>query len=74
MVERALGQIQTSLVWTLYYLPNNMILLVNMDKFDPNLVLVHINKLKPYVPYDGNSRGLGSKFQGGKRESTTLET
>jgi hypothetical protein len=29
-------------------LPNNIILLVTIDKFDPNLVLVNINKLKPY--------------------------
>ncbi len=31
-----------------YYLPNNTILLVNIDKFDPNLVLVNTIKLKPY--------------------------
>jgi hypothetical protein len=30
-------------------LPNNTILLVTIDKFDPNLVLVNINKLKPYM-------------------------
>jgi len=31
-----------------YYLPNNIILLVTINKFDPNLILVYINKLKPY--------------------------
>jgi hypothetical protein len=31
-----------------YYLFNNTILLVTIDKFDLNLVLVNINKLKPY--------------------------
>jgi hypothetical protein len=31
-----------------YCLLNNMVLLVIIDKFDPNLVLVNINKLKPY--------------------------
>jgi hypothetical protein len=32
-----------------YYLPNNTILLITIDKFDPNLVLVNINMLKPYM-------------------------
>ncbi len=31
-----------------YCLPNNIVLLVTIDKFDPNLVFVNINKLKPY--------------------------
>jgi hypothetical protein len=31
-----------------YCLPNNIILLVTIDKFDPNPILVNINKLKPY--------------------------
>jgi hypothetical protein len=31
-----------------YCLPNNYVLLVIIDKFDPNPVLVNINKLKPY--------------------------
>ncbi len=31
-----------------YYLPNNIILLVTLDKFDMNLILVNVNKLKPY--------------------------
>jgi hypothetical protein len=29
-----------------YSLPKNTILLINIDKFDPNPVLVNINKLK----------------------------
>jgi hypothetical protein len=29
-------------------LPNNIILLITINKFDPNLVLVNINKLKSY--------------------------
>jgi hypothetical protein len=32
---------------TQYCLPNNTILLVAIHKFNPNLVLVNINKLKP---------------------------
>jgi hypothetical protein len=31
-----------------YCLPNNTMLLVIIDKFDPNPILVNINKLKPY--------------------------
>jgi hypothetical protein len=31
-----------------YYLPKNIILLVIVENFDFNLVLVNINKLKPY--------------------------
>jgi hypothetical protein len=31
-----------------YCLPNNTVLLVTIDKFDPNPVLVNINKLKSY--------------------------
>ncbi len=31
-----------------YCLPNNMILLVIIDKFEHNLVIVNIIKLKPY--------------------------
>jgi hypothetical protein len=32
-----------------YCLPNNIVLLVTIDKFDPNPILVNINKLKPYM-------------------------
>jgi hypothetical protein len=40
------------MVWTLLdtiFLPNNIVLLVTIDKFDPKLVLVNVNKLKPYM-------------------------
>ena len=37
-----------------YLLPNNTILLVTKDKFDPDLVIVNINKLKTYrCPEEG---------------------
>ncbi len=29
-------------------LPNNIVLLVTIEKFETNLVLVNVNKLKPY--------------------------
>jgi hypothetical protein len=39
-------------------LPNNIILFVPIDKFDPNLVLVNINKLKPYMFIEGRTLQL----------------
>jgi hypothetical protein len=38
-----------------YCLPNNIALLVTVDKFDANPVLVNINKLKLYPLFDGDS-------------------
>jgi hypothetical protein len=31
-----------------YVLPNNILLSVTIEKFDTNLMLVNVNKLKPY--------------------------
>ncbi len=31
-----------------YVLPNNIVLLVTIEKFETNHVLVNLNKLKPY--------------------------
>ncbi len=31
-----------------YGLPNNIVILVAFNNFEPNLVLVNVNKLKPY--------------------------
>ena len=42
------------MVWTLpgpilqYALPNNTVLLVSLHHFDPDPVIVNVNKLKPY--------------------------
>jgi hypothetical protein len=33
----------------LYCLPNNTVLLVSINNFEPNPVLVNVNKLKPYI-------------------------
>jgi hypothetical protein len=33
-------------------LANNIVLLVTIDKFDHNLVIININKLKPYLFID----------------------
>jgi hypothetical protein len=35
-----------------------MVLLVTIDHFEPNLVLVNANKLKPYHPYASNTKIL----------------
>jgi hypothetical protein len=35
-----------------YVLPNNIVLLVTIEKFETNLVLVNMNKLKPYKYMD----------------------
>jgi hypothetical protein len=40
-----------------YYLPNNIILLESLKNFEPNAVLVNINKLKPYIYVDQNIKG-----------------
>jgi hypothetical protein len=43
-----------------------------VDKFDPNPILININKLKPYRFEDNvASRGLKSSFKRGKDISNT---
>jgi hypothetical protein len=32
-----------------YCLPNNIAILVSINNFEPNPVLVNVNKLKPYI-------------------------
>ncbi len=39
-------------------MPNNIVLLVALGKFEPNHVLVNINKLKPYLYVDPNESTL----------------
>jgi hypothetical protein len=34
--------------YRIYVLPNNIVLSVTIEKFETNLVLVNMNKLKPY--------------------------
>jgi hypothetical protein len=41
-----------------FYLPNNIIFLVIMDKFDPNHILTNINKLKPYKFLDDETKTI----------------
>jgi hypothetical protein len=35
-----------------YYLPNNIVFLISVNNFEPNLVLVNVNNLKPYKYMD----------------------
>jgi len=56
-----------------YCLLNNTTLLVTIDKFDPNPILVNINKLKPYWFQDITFfRGLESTIKRG-RDTTNTE-
>ncbi len=43
-----------------YCLPNNIILFVSINKFELNLVLVNVNKLKPYKYVDQTLEGIQS--------------
>jgi hypothetical protein len=48
-------EVHKEVVWTLiiqFFKPNNIMLLIIMDKFDSNHVLVNVNKLKPYKYMD----------------------
>jgi hypothetical protein len=51
---------------TQYCVPNNILLLINIDKFEPNPILVNINKLKPYRYLDKAPRGLEATIEGGR--------
>jgi hypothetical protein len=47
-----------------FVLFHNNVLLVILDKFDPNPILVIINKLKPYIFLGSGPRGLEVQIQG----------
>jgi hypothetical protein len=42
------------------YLPNDIVLIVFINRFEPNLVLVNVNKLKPYKYVDQTLKGIQS--------------
>jgi hypothetical protein len=44
----------------------NTSLLLTMDKFDPNPILLNINKLKPYMSLEATLKGLEVQIQGGR--------
>jgi hypothetical protein len=41
-------------------LPNNIILLVSVHNFEPDPILVNVNKLKPYTYVDQTLKGIQS--------------
>jgi len=49
-----------------YCFPNNIILLVNINKFEPNPILVNINKFKPYWSLGQAPKWLKATIQGGR--------
>jgi hypothetical protein len=61
-----------------YYLPNNNVLLVLINNFEPNPILVNVNKLKPYTYLDQIVKGIQSlknhKFLPSIDEDYTEET
>lgn len=56
-----------------YCLPNNIILLVNIDKFEPNPILVNINKLKIYQCLDQVPKGLEAMIEKGGEHKEDLQ-
>jgi hypothetical protein len=54
-----------------YCLPNNIVLIIFVSNFEPNLVLVNINKLKPCgldIEKDSKFRGLNFFFKSIKED------
>jgi len=43
-----------------YCFPNNIVLIVFVNNFEPNPVLVDVNKLKPYTYLDQIVKGIQS--------------
>jgi len=43
-----------------YSLPNNIIILIFLNNFQPNPILVNVNKLKPYTYVDQTLKGIHS--------------
>ncbi len=41
-----------------YCLPNNIILFVSVNNFEPNPILVNVNKLNPYTYVDQTLKGI----------------
>jgi len=55
-----------------YCLPNNIIPLVNIDKFEPNPILVNINKLN-HICLDKAPRGLQTTINEGRKHKEELQ-
>jgi hypothetical protein len=55
------------------YLPNNIVLLVNIDNFEPNPISMNINKLKPYLYLRQALKGSEATIKGGGEHKEDLE-
>jgi hypothetical protein len=53
------GKIQEKMVWSIEGLPNNIVL-VFINNFEPNSILVNVNELKPYKCVDQTLKGIQS--------------
>jgi len=56
-------KIQENMVWSIYgtiLLTQNIVLLVSINNFEPNIVLVNVNKFKPYKYVDQSLKGIQS--------------
>jgi hypothetical protein len=53
--------------------PQHIVLLVNIDKFEPNPILVNINKLKHYWYLEKAPRGLEATIERGGKHKEDLQ-
>jgi hypothetical protein len=56
-----------------YCLPNNIVLFVIIDKFEPNPIFVNINKLRPFRHLDKTPKGLEATIEGEKEHKEDLQ-
>jgi hypothetical protein len=56
-----------------YCLPNNIVLLVSINNFEPNPILVNVNKLKPYRYVDQTLKGIQSSKKKKSLESIDFD-
>jgi hypothetical protein len=57
------GKIQEKMVWSIQgrvLLTNCLVIIVFVNNFEPNPVLVNVNKLKPYTYMDQTLKGIQS--------------
>jgi hypothetical protein len=55
------GQIQKNMVWSIQgtiLFTNNIVFFVYVNSFEPNPILINVNKLKPYTYVDKTLKGI----------------
>ncbi len=71
-----LGKTQEKIVWSIYgtiLLTQDIVLLVSINNFEPNLILVNVNKLNPYKYVDQTLKGIQSLENQKKLESIDFD-